>query len=144
MPPPPKRSTLLNGNMKIDSFKSELLVESLGDKWVLRRPFMFYYEEENKTTEIIIPEGFETDFASTPRALYSFFPPIGIYNKASIMHDYLYSKDCHIFRDLPTKKARKVSDNFFLQSMEVLGVPKWQRKLMFYGVRLFGRKLFNT
>jgi len=80
-----------------------------------------------------VPEGFNTDFASTPKLLYPIFPPIGIYNKAAMVHDYLYTSAI-----LPRKEA----DLFFLQAMEVLQVPNWKRKLMFWAVRCFGAKKF--
>jgi len=122
------------------NFKDELLVESIGKKWVLKRSFSFYYLDPKKkllTKNVIIPEGFITDFASTPRLLYSIFPPIGIYNKATIIHDFLYSS-------LSTNLTRKESDKFFLQSMEVLKVKKWKRNLMYLSVRIFGKKKFKT
>ena len=123
----------------MEKFKDELLVESSGKKWILRRGFKFYYEN-HKTgyrEDVIIPEKFITDFASTPRIFYPVFPPIGIYNKAAMVHDYLYSVDCKIL------VSRIDADLFFLQAMEVLGVKKWKRFLMFYAVRIFGRKHFR-
>lgn len=123
----------------MQKFTEELLVQSLGNSWVLKRAFHFYYlNEVGGQTDVIIPEGFITDFASTPKALYSFFPPIGIYNKAAMIHDFLYSKDC------PVIVERQIADKFFLQAMGVLGVAKWKRKIMFYAVRLFGQSHFRT
>ena len=123
----------------MQKFTDELLVESFGDTWVLKRAFHFYYlDKVGGQTHVIIPEGFITDFASTPKALYSIFPPIGIYNKAAMVHDFLYSKDC------PVVVERQIADKFFLQAMGVLGVAKRRRKLMFYAVRLFGQSHFRT
>lgn len=115
-------------------FTNELIVRSFGNKWELVEPFSFYYKKQNKTIEtIVIPKGFITDFASTPRILYPIIPPIGIYNKACIIHDYIYQE--RIF-------PRKTCDLCFLQAMEVLEVPKWKRYLMFIIVRLFGKKYY--
>ena len=127
----------------MSKFTEELLVESVGDKWVLKRAFKFYYEFTTSDgnparTEIIVPEGFVTDFASTPKALYSIFPPIGIYNKAAMVHDFLYSGEC------PLKIERAQADLFFLQAMAVLKVPKWKRKLMYFAVKLFGKSHFRS
>lgn len=122
------------------SFHEEILVESYGEggrKWILRKAYSFYYEFNNKKTEIEVPEGFITDFATIPRILYSIFPPIGRYNKAAMMHDYLYDSSCVL------KISRKNSDLFFLQAMEILGVAKWIRYSLFLAVRLFGRKHFR-
>jgi hypothetical protein len=123
----------------MNNFTDELLVESQGNAWVLKRAFHFYYiDEVGSQIDVVVPEKFITDFVSTPKILYSFFPPIGIYNKAAIMHDYLYSKDC------PIALKRVKADKFFLQAMEVLHAPKWQRKLMYFAVRLFGKKYFRV
>ena len=123
----------------MNSFTDELLVESQGNAWILKRAFHFYYiDEVGGQINVVVPEKFITDFVSTPKILYSFFPPMGIYNKAAILHDYLYSKDCPIFLE------RVKADKFFLQAMEVLQVPKWQRKLMYFAVRIFGKKYFRV
>lgn len=122
----------------MQKFTEELLVESFGDQWVLKRGFKFYYEKESgERIDVVIPEGFITDFASTPRFLYSVFPPIGIYNKAAMVHDFLYCKDC----SFPLSRAD--ADKFFLQAMQVLKVAKWKRKVMFFAVRLFGKSHFR-
>lgn len=124
----------------ISKFTEELLVESVGDKWVLKRAFKFYYanQDGNMLREIVVPEGFVTDFASTPKSLYPIFPPIGIYNKAAMVHDFLYSKEC------PIAIERAQADLFFLQAMAVLKVPKWKRKLMYFAVKLFGKSHFRS
>jgi len=122
----------------MQKFTGELLVESLGNQWVLKRAFHFYYiNESGGQTDVIIPEGFITDFASTPKLLYSVFPPIGIYNKATIVHDYLYSKECSLII------SRLEADKYFLQAMAVLGVEKWRRSLVYFGVRLHGKNRFR-
>ncbi len=119
-----------------DKFTSSLLVESYGDdnRWILKRAFNFYYlDKSGNRTDLIVPEGFITDFASTPQILFSIFPPIGLYNKAAMVHDFLYSN-----KIIDRKKA----DLFFLQAMEVLKVPAWKRRLMFWAVRIFGAGKF--
>lgn len=122
----------------MQKFTEEILVESTGDKWILKRAFRFYYADKEgiPLVEITIPENFITDFASTPKLLYPWFPPIGIYNKAAMVHDFLYSENC-------TTITRNEADKFFLQAMEVLKVPKWKRKLMYFAVRLFGKSHFK-
>lgn len=124
----------------MNKFTEELLVESIGDKWILRRAFKFYYADEdgNMLREIVVPEGFVTDFASTPKSLYPIFPPIGIYNKAAMVHDFLYSAEC------PVAIERAQADLFFLQAMAVLKVPKWKRKLMYFAVKFFGKSHFRS
>jgi hypothetical protein len=124
----------------MQKFTEELLVESSGKNWVLKRAFTFYYESKYSIglrINLIVPEGFVTDFASTPKLLYPIFPPIGIYNKAAMVHDYLYSKECNL------SISRVQADVFFLQAMEVLKVVKWKRYVMFLAVRVFGKFYFR-
>ena len=119
----------------MQKFTDELVVKSIGSKWELVEPFTFYYKTAyGSITDVVIPKGFITDFASTPKILYPVFPPIGKYNKACIIHDYLYQN-----KALP----RKTCDLYFLQAMEVLGVSKWRRYSMYYAVRLFGKKSYG-
>ena len=119
----------------MQKFTEEILVESVGDKWVLKRAFKFYYADKEgvPVKEVVIAEGFVTDFASTPKFLYPWFPPIGIYNKAAMVHDFLYSSP-----ESFTQITRAEADKFFLQAMKVLDVPAWKRRLMYFAVRLFG------
>jgi hypothetical protein len=130
----------INSLKKATKFTQELIVQSQGRKWILKKSFDFYYINKfgKKLNKVTIPKGFITDFASTPRVLYSIFPPIGIYNKATLVHDYLYSKKCEL------DVSRFNADLYFLQAMEVLGVKKWKRIIMFATVRLFGKSYFKV
>jgi hypothetical protein len=50
---------------------------------------------------IVIPSGFETDFASIPRLFWAIYPPHWKpYRKASLVHDYLY-----MAQDIVTSRA---------------------------------------
>lgn len=118
-------------------FHSKLIVESLGTRWKLKKSFKFYYSDCLIRIDIEVPKGFITDFASTPRILYSLLPPTGVYNKATVLHDYLYDINC------TTSLTRKEADKFFLQALEVLEVPKLIRYLMWVGVRIGGAKSFR-
>jgi len=121
----------------MSSFTTPLEVESLQEtgKWKLTEPFEYVVGSIEDPKDIIkIPAGFITDFASTPRFLWSIFPPFGKYGKASVVHDFLYSK--YIY-------SRKQCDEIFLEAMGVLKVPKWKKYLMYYAVRLFGRSHYS-
>lgn len=78
---------------------------------------------------IEVPAGFETDFASVPRACWQLVPPWGQYSPAAVVHDYLYNTG---------QMPRVESDNIFLDVMAALGVPWWQRQIMYWGVRIGG------
>lgn len=86
--------------------------------------------------KIVVPAGFITDLASTPRFIWSLLPPHGDYAKAAILHDYLYSKGS-------VSVTRKAADFIFYEAMGVLGVAEWKRKLIYHTVRMFGGKHFR-
>ena len=85
---------------------------------------------------ILIEPDFVFDFASTPRFLWSIFPPAtGKYTIPATVHDYLYK----------TKRlARKEADDIFLYLMEQEGVTLWKRYVLYLGVRLFGGKYYDA
>lgn len=93
-------------------------------------PFEYHVGAYPSKDVIRVPKGFVTDLASTPRALWWIFPPHGKWAKAAIVHDYLY-----VYK----VKTKAYADNVFYEAMGVLGVPDWQRKIMYLAVRLFGR-----
>lgn len=114
--------------MSTPSFKSPLRVEYLnGETWRLLEPFSY---ECTLGDLIIVPAGFETDFASIPRVLWTIYPPAGRWGKAAVIHDYLYYHGM---------RSRKSCDRVFLQGMKDLGVPRCRRTLMYLAVRLGGR-----
>ena len=92
----------------------------------LLRGFVYY---RSATDLIEVPAGFETDFASVPRVLWSLFPPIGLYAKAAVVHDYLY---------VTHAVDRRTADDILLEACEALGVPMLTRKLLYLAVRIFG------
>jgi hypothetical protein len=120
------------------TFHDELVVKSVGPTtWQLVENFYFYFNETDKDVGVVVPEGFVTDFASVPRALWSIFPPIGLYTKAAVIHDYLYQYGHEFDRD------RKFCDEIFLEAMKALGVSASVRNSMYWGVRLFGSGAYN-
>lgn len=94
------------------------------------------WQAENEAGHI--PTGFKTDFASTPRFLWSIFPPQAEYSMAAIVHDNLYRS-----HDVPRKKA----DRIFRSLMQHLEVPAWKISAMYRAVRWFGggpyKRAFN-
>jgi hypothetical protein len=84
---------------------------------------------------ITVPKGFVTNFASTPRWLWSILPPSGKWNRAAVLHDYLYSIA------VPTAHcSRWMADAIFRDAMYRLGVSLWRRWVMWAGVRVFGNR----
>ena len=117
----------------MSSFTDKLLVEPTDDgtKWIIKRAFDYHVGNEFSHDVIHIPEGYITDFASIPRVLWSVLPPFGRYSQAAVVHDYL----C----DTRTRSSKETHD-MFMEMMEVLGVSRWKRYPMYYGVKCCGPK----
>lgn len=101
-----------------------------GKKWRLSEKFSVYTEqlgEEKVWFEV--EEGFETDFASIPKIFIPFLEWRDKFNKASVIHDYLYNTKI---------TTRKQADKIFLELMLVLGINKYKAYLFYFTVRLFG------
>lgn len=82
-----------------------------------------------------IPAGFRTDLASIPRFFWRVLPPIGAYDKAAVVHDFLYQHNgC----------SREQADAVLLEAMGVLGVGWATRQVIYRGVRLGGWKPWNA
>lgn len=82
---------------------------------------------------IKVPVGFETDFASIPRAVQVLpgFSPNGKSRSAAVLHDFLYSKGGG---DYP----RSVCDSLFRHALVECGVARLTAMLMYLGVRAGG------
>jgi hypothetical protein len=86
--------------------------------------------KEGSGDVVHVPIGTYTDFASIPRPLWVIFPRWGKYGNAAVIHDWLYWNQA---------RSREESDKIFLEGMEVLEVPTWKRRTIYYAVRWFGR-----
>ncbi len=118
-------------------FTTRAMIRDLGtvdpagrSEYELIEPLVFDQRLNGGGLKFTVPRGFVTNLASTPRPLWSIFPPAGKWNRAAILHDYLYSRqaDC----------SRFLADALFREAMATLGVPWWRRVLMYYAVRLLG------
>jgi hypothetical protein len=92
--------------------------------------FEYHIGDYPSSNVIVVPAGTVTDLASVPRLLWVILPPHGRWAKAAIIHDYLYANGIG---------TKEFADRVFLEAMEILGVPKTKRTLMYWAVRLFGR-----
>jgi hypothetical protein len=112
------------------TFVTPLIVEAIGEgRWRLHEGFIYVIGDYKTGTQLVIPAGFDTDFASIPRVFWNVLPPYGKYGKAAVVHDYLY-------REQPG--TRKDADDVFLEAMGVLGVSKETKNIMYSAVRAFG------
>ena len=101
----------------------------------------FGYElgHEGSGISIVPPNNFETDFASIPRLLWWLLPTWGKYGNAAVIHDALYQGYEIDDIDAPSWwPERKEADQIFAEGMAVLGVKRWKRIIIYWGVRLGG------
>lgn len=117
----------------MSSFQDPLILIDNGDEtFTLYKGFTYHVGDLQSGIKIVVPEGFTTDFASSPRILWNLIPPYGKYGKAAVLHDFLYEA-------VRRKRfTRVVADALFLEAMSVLGVGRVKRLLMYWGVRVFG------
>ena len=116
---------------------TEKIIVSLepdGKKWRLEADFEYYTDLTPERKYIKIPAGFETDFASIPKIFLPFLEYRDKFNKAAVIHDWLYHSK---------QFDRKLADRIFFEAMEVLGIAKWKRYLFYYIVRIFGWRYYN-
>jgi hypothetical protein len=119
----------------MSSFTTPLKLEYIdGQKWRVLEEFVYRIGDEASTDEIRVEAGFITDFASIPRIFWRILPPTGKYGKAAVTHDANYKRGTN---------NRKWADDVFLEGMEVLGTPWWQRQLIYNAVRAFGWAAWN-
>ena len=84
---------------------------------------------------IVVPAGFVTDFASTPRAIWSVLPPTGRYQQAAIVHDFLYwDQGC----------TREQADALLRVAMAESKVDPGQRDIIWSAVRSFGSSAWTA
>lgn len=114
------------------------------DLWSVIDGFTFYSEDLKKgmVTWIYIPDGFITDGATIPRALWTFIPPLGKHGQAAVVHDYLREKgNVKIIEDgllrYHGSLTAKEADIVFLEALKVLGVSWIKRTLMYLAVRAY-------
>ncbi len=97
------------------------------DTWVMSAPLRYYSETFSR--ELVVPNGFPTDFASIPTFFHRLLPKNGIYDAAAVLHDWLYATG-EYYKD--------TADNIFLEAMVALNVESWRRNAMYQAVDKFG------
>ena len=108
-------------------FLGDLILKDIdGNTWRLAQPFGYVTAAGDV---INVPCGFITDLASIPWAFRWILPKSGPYNKAAVIHDWLYAN--HLF-------PREKCDNILLEAMLYEGVNTVTAHVMWAAVRLGG------
>lgn len=93
---------------------------------------LVFYTDEGECIEV--PQGFESDGASVPKAFWSKYPPFGRYLPAAVVHDLLcvqgHAGNC----DFTSIEAAEI----FRQAMRCCGVGRFKAWKMWFAVRYFG------
>jgi hypothetical protein len=95
-----------------------------GERFQLLTPLV--YQDVNRRTWSVEP-GFVTDFASIPRPQWWRYPKSGPWNRATVLHDWLYAKG-------GVTRAR--ADGLFLNALQACGVSWRVRHLFYRAVRI--------
>jgi hypothetical protein len=114
-------------------FQNNLVAEKIAEansggraEWRLREDLIYQSELVGL---IIVPAGYETDFASVPRLPLAYWLTGDTAHASAVVHDYLCS--VRFTRgDITWRAAAEVFD----EAMKCEGVPAWRRWLMVNGV----------
>jgi hypothetical protein len=106
-----------------------------GTQWIVWQDMEFVVTADDKpTATITVPRGFVTDLASTPKSVWSLYPPFGKYLAASILHDYLYwRQSCR----------REDADKIFYQTMRDAGVDQATQSRFYLALSSEGEAAWN-
>lgn len=124
----------------MSSFTSPLIVSVLpdGKNWRLERPFTFHIGSRYSRSYIRVPRYFLTDWASIPKLIFWLMPWWAKFNKASVLHDWLYRVKAIMNKPI----TRKEADDTWLEAMFVdFRSHRSGRPVAFieyWAVRLFG------
>lgn len=117
-------------------FKTPLIVELVHDtandgagQWQLVEPLV--YEAFDGKTYTVEP-GFQSDFASVPRAPFSYWLTGNTAHRPAVLHDWLCRTDL---------VDREYADNLFFEAMLSVGVPRWRAQAMHLAVRSYSEYL---
>lgn len=90
-----------------------------------------FYSDKYDGFKVGVEQGYRTDFGSVPRFFWRVISPIGRYNKATVIHDWLLdNRDKH---NLTTHQINVV----FREAMIVSGVKAWRRETIYVAVEAF-------
>jgi hypothetical protein len=106
-----------------------------GKSWVLLKQFDYELYNIGSGIWVSVPANSVTDLASTPRYIWSVFPPWERYGKAAIVHDYLYHAGQY---------SRKDADKIMREIMLNSDVDPLTRWLIYTALRLFGWIFFKS
>lgn len=115
-------------------FLTELLLRDNEDGRTFTLIGVLGYRSAVLHADLYVPAGFVTDFASVPRGLWNILPKVGQWNRAAVVHDYLYATN---------GVTRQQADDVFREALCACGVTGWRCQAMYWSVRCCGFKPWN-
>lgn len=112
------------------AFKSSLIiVDDFGLPYQLYQELI--YSSKRLGRDIVVPVGFWTDLASIPKGFWNILPKSERYDRAAVLHDYLYQfNGC----------SRADADGVLEEAMKDLNVNGLKLRIIYLGVRAGGWK----
>lgn len=123
--------TVLEAYFPLGPVAGEFPFTENGRRIVLLRDFAYVDQVDGRRIEVLIPRGFESDFNSTPRAIWIWFPPWEC-PEAGLPHDWLYQH--------PGEFDRGFIDRLHRRLMELKGERQSKRVAAYLGIRAGGWK----
>lgn len=118
----------------MSTFTKPLKIELIdGRFWRLLDTFEYYFFEGDKKHVIKVPEGYVTDFASIPRIFHSVLEPRDLFNKASVVHDFLCDTNGYC-----GKYNKEQVDKIYLDAQLVLGINPTKANIFYKFASWFG------
>ena len=101
------------------------------DHWRVTAPFTYIISD---TRHVSVPAGYLTDGASVPKVFWNIIPPWGKYGQAAVVHDIICEYLTVVENGAPVRVSRAYCDSILNQAMEALGVPDYQRLMIYWAV----------
>jgi hypothetical protein len=117
----------------LDPLTLEELTDTEHSRWrVVDHPFRY---ESDLAGLITVPIGFVTDLASVPRIPFIYDALGADDNKPACVHDWIYTTG---------KYPKDIADKILLEASAVIGMAAWRRRLIYWGVVLFGDAIWDA
>lgn len=110
----------------------EIKLEIVGD-------FLFQFDYVGRNLEVTIPNGFTTDLGSVPSAFRWLISNEGKYDKAYILHDYMYSLLCN-----GPEITKEDADTILFLNLKYYGLSRFKAVLVYNAVKYFGKSRWRV
>lgn len=104
----------------------------------VREPFSYVGTLGGRRFAVIVPRGFESDFASMPFWARPSIPPFGDYAEPCVLHDWLYA-----LGEITGRLDRALADKIFFHALDHCRVGPGVQVVMRFSVRFAGHRSFG-